>query len=149
MLHMYVLTVRLRALPSEYAPAWHQHLTDHFFFAAEAKMTVLHGMVSRSIRSRYLKDLFGQWRGCLLSYDEGLVKGDAMLAAAVWRSIFKGTEEVDAVELAMVVGYLRNEIASLGCITDEDLAMANVRFGNLIEQKPIVLMKSHLMNKTV
>ena len=58
-------------------------------------MDVVHDMGSSSIRQRYLKDLFVQWRGVILAYDEGLVKGDAVLAAAVWRNLFKAREDVD------------------------------------------------------
>jgi cytochrome b pre-mRNA-processing protein 3 len=142
---MYILTVRLRLFPAEHAPAWHQHLVDHFSFAAEARMTELHGMSSGSIRARYLKDLFIQWRGVLAAYDEGLVKGDAVLAAAVWRNIFKGDEDVDAVSVAMVVGYLRREVAAVGMLSDEEVAGALVKFGDGKEERNVVLMESRLL----
>jgi cytochrome b pre-mRNA-processing protein 3 len=142
---MYILTVRFRLFPSDHAPSWHQHLVDHFSFAAEARMTELHGMSSGSIRARYLKDLFIQWRGVLAAYDEGLVKGDAVLAAAVWRNIFKGDVDVDAVAVAMVVGYLRREIAAVGRMSDEQIAGGVVEFGDGKEEKSVVLMESHLM----
>jgi cytochrome b pre-mRNA-processing protein 3 len=142
---MYILTVRLRLFPAEYAPSWHQHLLDHFSFDAEMRMVTLHNMAARSIRSRYLKDLFIQWRGVLAAYDEGLVKGDAMLAAAVWRNIFKGAEDVNAVDLAMVVSYLKREVASVGSMSDEEIAGGVVEFGDPGSEKNVVLMESHLM----
>jgi cytochrome b pre-mRNA-processing protein 3 len=135
---MYILTVRLRLFPASHAPAWHQHLLDHFFFAAEARMETLHGLSSQSIRTRYLKDLFIQWRGVLAAYDEGLVRGDAVLAAAVWRNIFKAQEEVDAVKVAMV-----------GALGDEVVAGGRVEFGNPEEERSVVLMESHLMKQAV
>ncbi|KAF2400666.1 hypothetical protein EJ06DRAFT_509469, partial [Trichodelitschia bisporula] len=111
MLHMYILTVRLRCLPAEAARSWMQHLTNHFFFAAETRMESYHGIHSKGIRAKYLKDLFDQWRGVLAAYDEGLVRGDAVLAGAVWRNVCKGAEGVDPVALATVVAYLRREVA--------------------------------------
>ncbi|KAK5092126.1 Serine carboxypeptidase 3, partial [Cryomyces antarcticus] len=44
-LHMYLLTVRFRYFPPDHAPAWHQHLLDHFSYAAEDRMATYHGMV--------------------------------------------------------------------------------------------------------
>ncbi|CAL8580952.1 Serine carboxypeptidase 3 [Xanthoria parietina] len=64
-LHMYILTVRLRAFPAAHAPSWHQHLLDHFFYAAEDRLVRDHNIQARSLRNKYLKDLFTQWRGLL------------------------------------------------------------------------------------
>ena len=119
MLHMYILIVRLRALPSkESSQIYHQHLLDHFTYEAEDKMTVLHNMTASSIRNKYLKDLYLQWRGILASYDEGLVKGDAVLGAAVWRNLWKADENVDWTKVAQVVAYIRRIVRTLG--EDED-----------------------------
>jgi cytochrome b pre-mRNA-processing protein 3 len=144
---MYILTVRLRLFPAEHAQAWHQHLLDHFSFDAEMRMETLHSISARSVRARYLKDLFIQWRGVLAAYDEGLVKGDAVLAAAVWRNIFKGAEDVNAVDLAMVVSYLKREVASVGYMSDEEVASGTVKFGDPASEKNVVLMESHLMKQ--
>jgi cytochrome b pre-mRNA-processing protein 3 len=144
MLHLYILTTRIRCLPASTAKTWSQHLTDHFFLGAETRMDTLHSIASRSIRSKYLKDLFLQWRGVLVSYDEGLVRGDAVLASAVWRNIFGGREDVDPVRLAMVVAFLRREVSRVG---GEGEAMAWGRFGGLKSEEPVVLMKSHFMDK--
>ncbi|KAE9976448.1 hypothetical protein EG328_002630 [Venturia inaequalis] len=145
-LHMYILTVRIRLFPAEHAPTWQQHLIDHFSFAAEQKMEQQHAITSGSIRSRYLKDLFIQWRGILAAYDEGLVKGDAVMAAAVWRNIFKGAEDVDPVQLATVVSYLRREIARVGALPDDLIANGVVDFGNPSAENSAVVMKSKLMD---
>lgn len=90
MLHLYLVTARLRCLPTvEQAKSWQHQLIDHFFYAAEEVMDVRHGIRSSMLRQRYLKDLFVQWRGLTAAYDEGLVKGDAVLAAAVWRNLYR------------------------------------------------------------
>lgn len=87
-------------------------------------MLILHGMSARGIRNRYLKDLFIQWRGLLAAYDEGLVKGDAVLAGAVWRNLFKGDEEVDWIKVSVIVGYMRRVAAMLGSVEINEIADA-------------------------
>lgn len=129
-LHMYMLVVRLRALEHRDSLAKYQHyLLDHFSHAAEERMILLHGMSARGIRNRYLKDLFLQWRGLLTAYDEGLVKGDAVLAGAVWRNLWKGSEEVDWEKVAVVVGFVRRAVGLLGLVADAEIQEAVVDGG--------------------
>jgi len=130
MLHMYLLTVRLRCFPKEHAGIWHQNLLDHFFYAAEDRMAVWHGMSARSVRNKHLKDLWLQWRGLLLSYDEGLIKGDAVMAAAVWRNVFKAKEGADVQDVALVTAYLRRELQRLGEMGDHQLSEGKVAFSS-------------------
>lgn len=79
-----------------------------------------HSITSSALRQRYLKDIFVQWRGLLLAYDEGLIKGDAILASAVWRNLFKGAPEVDPRALCAIVGWMRSSLASLEAASDVD-----------------------------
>ena len=78
-------------------------------------------MGARGIRNRYLKDLFLQWRGVLAAYDEGLVKGDAVLAAALWRNLWKGNEDVDWTKVALVVAWMRACLVRLDKVAVEGL----------------------------
>ena len=142
---MYLLTVRLRCFPAEHAPTWHQHLLDHFFFAAEDRMVQVHNMQSRMIRNKYLKDLYVQWRGLLAGYDEGLIRGDTVLATAVWRNVFKADENVDFVGLGQVVSYMRGVLKGLDGMSDEAIASGEVVFGNPGTEKSGVLRRSSLM----
>lgn len=135
MLHMYILTVRLRAFPKEVVGPWHQNLLDHFFYAAEDKMVMWHGYSSRPARNKALKDLWLQWRGVQLGYDEGLIKGDAVFAAAVWRNVFKGREDVDIRDLARVTGYVRRELGKLGRVGDDVVYEGRVKFGDPRDQE--------------
>lgn len=125
---MYLLTARLRLFPAEHAPTWHQNLLDHFFYAAEDRMAVYHGMSARSIRNRYLKDLFVQWRGVLTAYDEGLIKGDAVLGTAVWRNVFGADENVDAEHVAQVVAWFRRSLRDLDSLQDSEIASGEISF---------------------
>lgn len=123
MLHLYLVNARIRMLERDAYRSWQQQLIDHFFFECEKKMHIDHNITSSALRQRYLKDIFVQWRGLLLAYDEGLIKGDAVLASAVWRNLFKGDPEVDPRALVAIVGWMRSGLASLEGASD--MAMPN------------------------
>ncbi|KAF2112666.1 ubiquinol-cytochrome C chaperone-domain-containing protein [Lophiotrema nucula] len=128
-LHMFMCQVRFRMFPDTHSGIWIQHLTNHMFYAAEDRLVVWHQMTSSSIRQRYLKDNFALWRAVLMSYDEGLVKGDAELAAAIWRNLFAGREEfMDYERLAQIVAYMRREIRRLELASDDEVASGEWKF---------------------
>ncbi|KAK3990569.1 CBP3-like protein [Cladorrhinum sp. PSN332] len=133
MLHMYLLVVRLRNTEKSHQAAWQEQLVNHFFYQAEAKMEIAHDLHSRVIRQTYLKDLFVQWRGLILSCDEGLIKGDAVLASAVWRNLFKAQEDVDLRSLAAVVAWMRSGIKALDALPDELVE----RNGEMVFENPV------------
>lgn len=148
-LHMYALTARLRKFPAEHVRIWEQNLLDHFFYAAEDRMALWHGMAARGVRNKYLKDLWVQWRGVLVSYDEGLIKGDAVLAGAVWRNVFSAREDVDLGDVAVVVAYLRREIARLDRIDDSELSTGNIKFPSPAKEvKELAEMKSAMIGRS-
>jgi cytochrome b pre-mRNA-processing protein 3 len=144
MLHMYLLTTRLRCFPKGEAQIWQQHLLDHFFADAENKMAVYHNMHTRGVRNKYLKDLFVQWRGLLAAYDEGLFKGDAVLASAIWRNIFKANEETDIRRVAQIVSFMRRSLQRLDSLPDDQLVA--VKFGSPSQEGNIVRLKSPMMD---
>ncbi|MCJ1249948.1 Protein cbp3, mitochondrial [Trapelia coarctata] len=148
-LHMYLLTTRIRCFPPEIAPTWNQHLIDHFSYIAEERMVTLHNIQMRMIRNRYLKDLFIQWRGLQAAYDEGLVSGDSVLAAAVWRNICKADEEVDLRKLGMVVAYIRSVLHALDGMNDEAITTGDVVFGDPGSEAATVKVRSKMMDVKV
>lgn len=88
-LHIYLLTVRFRALPSPLGRYFNQQLINHFFIDAEQRLQA-HTSQSRIVKQT-LKDCLEQYHGSFLAYDEALVtKSDAVLAAALWRNVFAG-----------------------------------------------------------
>ena len=91
-------------------------------------MVVTHNIAANFVRQKYLKDLYLQWRGLLAGYDEGLVKGDAVLATAVWRNIFKADEQVDFRGVAEIVSYMRGVLQGLDGLSDGDVASGEVFF---------------------
>ncbi|DAA76362.1 TPA_exp: Ubiquinol cytochrome-c reductase assembly protein CBP3 [Trichophyton benhamiae CBS 112371] len=130
-LHMYLLTVRLRGLPTPEAfQVYNRYLFEHFSQAAERRMVEVHALTSRTVRVSYLKDLFVQWRGAIAAYDEGIVKGDAQLAAAIWRNLFKGLatdhkgEELDWAKIAKVVLYMRRSLDNLAEFETQEVIFA-------------------------
>nr|POF05938.1 cbp3-like protein [Quercus suber] len=149
-LHMWLVTARLRRFPRAHVAVWHQNLLDHFFYAAEDRMVVWHNLAARGTRNKYLKDLFLQWRGVLLSYDEGLMNGDAVLAAAIWRNLFKASEEVDVEDVAIVTAYVRAEMLRLEGLSDEVVSAGQITFGSPAEVKRLLGAKeSAWMRKAV
>lgn len=120
MLHLYLVVVRLRCLEKQAWQAWQTQLVNHFFQHAEDLMEANHGM-SRMIRSRHLNSLFQTWRGVILAYDEGLVKGDAVMAAAVWRNVFRSSEDVDMRHVAAIVAWMRMTLRTLDEMLDPTL----------------------------
>jgi cytochrome b pre-mRNA-processing protein 3 len=125
---MYMLQVRFRMFPETHAPVWIQHLTNQAFYAAEDRLVIWHKFNANTLRQKHLKDMFAQWRGVLLSYDEGLVKGDAMLAAAIWRNLMGSREDADFEKLAQIVGYMRREMKRLDNATDAEVADGQWKF---------------------
>lgn len=109
-------------------------------------MLRLHNIDAKSLRSKYLKDLFVQWRGLTAGYDEGLAKrNDAVLATAVWRNIFRADEEVDLRGVGMVVSYIRGVLKGLEIMEDEGIAGAEVVFGDPGLERAGVLLQSPMM----
>ena len=96
---------------------------------AEDKMIIDHKMNVRSERNNYLKDLFVQWRGLQAGYDEGLMRGDAVLATAVWRNLFQGNPDVDWRRVGEVVSYMRHILGMLGGMSDSNVAVGDLAFG--------------------
>jgi cytochrome b pre-mRNA-processing protein 3 len=146
MLHMYLLSARFRCFETHIAQPWQQHLLDHFFYDAENRMTIEHNMHARGTRNKYLKDLFIQWRGVLAAYDEGLARGDAVLAAAVWRNVFKAKEDVDVRAIAQIVSYMRRVLKGLDKASDEDVQRCRVEFGSPEEESAVVALRSKMMD---
>ncbi|KAF2126102.1 hypothetical protein P153DRAFT_369458 [Dothidotthia symphoricarpi CBS 119687] len=145
-IHMYMLQVRFRMFPESHASVWIQHLTNQAFYAAEDRLVIWHKFHANTLRQKHLKDMFSQWRAVLLSYDEGLVKGDAMMAAAIWRNLLGSREDVDFQQLAQIVGYMRREMKRLDMASDDEVANGEWKFrGDPGEEASIVKAPSRLM----
>jgi cytochrome b pre-mRNA-processing protein 3 len=125
---MWILKVRIRHLPRRMADHWNELLTNHFFWTAEKTMDFEH-KIDATQRKKYLDSYFQVWTGAILALDEGLAKGDAVLAAALWRLLFDGADGVDPERLALATAYVRRELARVSRLDDAVLARGYVGFG--------------------
>ncbi|KAH8117253.1 ubiquinol-cytochrome C chaperone-domain-containing protein [Phellopilus nigrolimitatus] len=112
-LHVWLLTVRFRALPSPYGENFVQGLVDHFFLDVEDRIRqALSQKAPERLVSRQMKILREQWAGLNLALDYALGlsspyaasvsalksgDGDAEMAAAVWRNFLgaRGANGID------------------------------------------------------
>lgn len=112
-------------------------------------MYIYHGLNYRSLRNRSLKEMYNQWRGVLAAYDEGLIKGDAVLGAAVWRNIFKADENVDWRDVALITSFMRRGLKALDGAKDKVILSASVKFGSPASDQAIVLKPAEGMSKAL
>ncbi|KAG0667124.1 Protein cbp3, mitochondrial [Rhodotorula mucilaginosa] len=89
-LHVWLLTVRFRSLPAPMGRTYIQELINHMFIDVELRMRGPYAVTQGRLIKGYMKDLLEQYHGACAAYDEGLIRGDAVLAAAVWRNLFGG-----------------------------------------------------------
>lgn len=80
-LHTWMLNTRYKAEGVAGVDA-KQELFNHLWTDVELKLTTLG--VKHSI-GKVLEDLLDSFYGQSLAYDEGLAKGDAILAGALWK----------------------------------------------------------------
>lgn len=112
--HVWMLTVRFRALPAPYGRNYVQGLVDNFFLDIEDRIRhVLSRKAPERIVSRQMKILREQWAGLGLAFDYALglsspyapsnaivsltQNGDTEMAAAVWRNLLgaRGAHGID------------------------------------------------------
>lgn len=137
----------MRYFPEEYSKTWLQHLHDHFFWEAEHRMNIFHKVTSSTIRNRYLKELYNMWLGVQGAYDEGLIRGDAVLATALWRNVFRSNQEVDWKDVALVTGFVRRGLRALDRASDRTIVAALIQFNSPASETPLVMRPSPLLNK--
>lgn len=74
------------------------------------------------------------------------MKGDAMLAAAIWRNLMGAKEDIDFQKLAQIVGYMRRELKRLENATDDEVVDGLWKFkGDPGEEASLVKQSSRLM----
>jgi cytochrome b pre-mRNA-processing protein 3 len=98
------------------------------------------------MRNKYLKDIYIQWRGLLAAYDEGVVKGDAVLASAIWRNLFKASEDVDIRKLAQITSYMRRLLHSVDSLPDHAIMAGQFKFSSPKDESNVVRLKSPMMD---
>lgn len=127
-LHYWILSVRMRAMPFQYGKNYQQKLVDRIFKDMETRMSIELGISSNRIIEGYLKDYHTQLLGLVLSYDEGLVTDDSTLAAALWRNVFSGNNNVDVRHVEALVGYVRQQLYVLNKMSDREFGFGDFSF---------------------
>jgi len=135
---MWMLKVRIRMYPKEMADHWNVMLTNHFFWECEKTLDFEH-LLGAGQRKDSLKDYHKIWIGTILAYDEGLVHGDAVMAAAIWRQVWNGDENADPIKIALVTADVRRELARLAKLDDHVMARGYVGFGQPIAETEVLM----------
>ncbi|GMF03618.1 unnamed protein product [Ambrosiozyma monospora] len=128
-LHVWMMFVRMRAMPFKVGKRYQQRLVDRYFKDIELRLSEEMNVMSGAIRETYMKDFHSQLMGMVFSYDEALASNsDARLAAAVWRNVFNADKNVDLVKLEAVVRYIRMQMYVLSKISDRSFGFGDFEF---------------------
>ncbi|KAH3666025.1 hypothetical protein OGAPHI_004214 [Ogataea philodendri] len=128
-LHVWLLFVRMRAMPFKVGKNYQQKLVDNFFRDIELRLSEEMNVLSGQIRESYMKDFHSQLLGITFSYDEALASNsDAVLAAALWRNMFNGDKNIDNVKLEALVRYVRMQLYVLDKICDRAFGFGDFEF---------------------
>lgn len=127
-LHLWMLMVRMRALPKDVGHHYQQQMTNHFFNDAEARLRVVYQIRDGRIVQTYMKDLLLQWRGSVAAYDQALISEDSVMAAALWRNIYGAQRDADLVCLDKMVEHTRLNLQLLDRASDQDVQAARFLF---------------------
>ncbi|CUA78398.1 Protein CBP3, mitochondrial [Rhizoctonia solani] len=146
LLHVLILTTRLRALPPDISQTYQAELVNHFFLDIEHRMrAVLGPKVPERIVKGYMNEMRDQWRGGGVAFDLGIIDTDATLAGMIWRNLFAsrgsppapkqgetrlvlaGLEEIELpLTLYKFVLHVRREVKRLEGIEDEDVRLGRI-----------------------
>lgn len=127
-LHTWLLTVRMRAMPFKYGRNYQQKLIDRFFSDMELRLTNEMNVNSGRIRDQYLREFHTQLRGAVLAYDEGFATDDVTLGYAVWRNLFNARQDIDYLSLESVVKYIRMQLYVLSKLSDREFGFGKFSF---------------------
>ncbi|KAF8753816.1 Ribosomal protein S3 [Rhizoctonia solani] len=140
LLHVLILTARLRALPPDDSRTYQAELINHFFLDIEHRMrAVLGPKVPERIVKGYLNEMRDQWRGGGVAFDLGIIDTDATLAGMIWRNLFASRDgkerrvllaSAQDIELPSslykFVVHVRRELKRLEGISDEDIKLGHI-----------------------
>ncbi|MBW0566511.1 hypothetical protein O181_106226 [Austropuccinia psidii MF-1] len=91
-LHMWLLTVRFRAMPPPLGKLYTQEFVNHAFLDTEHRMRGPKNKVTKNtLVKKYMQIMLQQHRGIQIGLDWAIARekdSDQMLAAAIWRNIF-------------------------------------------------------------
>ena len=134
-LHLWMLMVRMRALPRDVGHHYQQQMTNHFFNDAEARLRVVYQIRDGRIVQTYMKDLLLQWRGSVAAYDQALVSEDSVMAAALWRNMYGAQKDADLAALDKMIEYTRMNLKRLEDASDSEVQSGKFMFDTSVLKK--------------
>ncbi|OMJ13363.1 Protein CBP3, mitochondrial [Smittium culicis] len=126
LLYVWLNLTRLRSV--EHSKFYKQQLIDSFFAEAEERIKKT-GINSGKIVNDSLKDLTANYFGCIMSFDEGLITNDAVLAGSVWRNILSNCENAEV--LYLVVLYIRRQLKMLDQLDNSAFILGKYKFEDI------------------
>ena len=82
----------------------------------------------KSNLAKTMEDLLDSYYGQCLSYDEGLAKGDAIFASALWRNFFYSDPNILPSQLVKLLAYTRENVFHISQIDRVKLLKGNFDF---------------------
>ncbi|OLY85733.1 Ubiquinol-cytochrome-c reductase complex assembly factor 1 [Smittium mucronatum] len=125
---LYVWLCLTRTRTMENSKYLKQQLVDCFFKEAEERIRKT-GIRSGKIVNDSLKDLTANYFGYIMSFDEGLITNDAVLAGAVWRNILSNCENTET--LYLLVLYIRRQLKMLDDLDNNDFILGKFKFEDI------------------
>ncbi|KAG8192021.1 hypothetical protein JTE90_001748 [Oedothorax gibbosus] len=117
-LHMWMCMVV--GISEKFGRVFRNSLVDAMWKDVEVRLTELKNDIpSSSERKKYLKGITEQFNAALVSYDEGLLCDDKVLAASIWRTLYS-FENMDPRQLEKAVHYVRKQVSHLNSLHSED-----------------------------
>lgn len=127
-LHIWMLYVRMRAMPRKYGREYQQKLVNGVFDDIDYQLREVLRVDSDRTVNNYKKQFSQQLRGSVFSYDEALLGGDTVLASALWRNLYAQSAAVELTVLAHLVQYVRANLYVLARMSDVDFASGLFKF---------------------
>jgi cytochrome b pre-mRNA-processing protein 3 len=79
------------------------------------------GINSPTDTRKGIDQLSQQFFGLIVSFDEGLLSHDTVLAAALWWNLFEDKSKLDPLAIAQMVSYVRAQVKHLDAVTSAEL----------------------------
>lgn len=127
-LHMWMLYVRMRAMPRQYCREYQQKLVNGVFEDIDFRLRETIKVKGDRTINNYKKSFNNALRGSVFAYDEGFFAGDTVLAGALWRNLWDSKENVDMAHIEQLIHYIRAQLYVFERMSDIDFAAGRVLF---------------------
>ncbi|KAJ1549047.1 hypothetical protein HK096_000662 [Nowakowskiella sp. JEL0078] len=127
-LHIWIYSTRLK-LEGDEGKAMSQEIFNHLWVDVELE---LHKAGAQRILN-IVKDLLSGYYGHTLAYNEGLFKGDPVLASALWKNVYGG-KEINATQLAVLLRYVREQLKRIHDAPKDEILSGKFKFERMTEK---------------